>query len=430
MLDRKLLQRTPEIVAEALQKRNSTLKVEEFTALDEQRRALLTEVETLKGERNSTSAEVAKIKRQGGDATGLIDRMGGVNERIKALDEEANAIDEAVTNWLLNVPNIPHESVPYGKGEDDNPVLHAWGTPPVFSFAPKDHSELGPALGGMDFARGAKLAGARFTVNWGWAARLERALANFFLDIHTTEHGYMEILPPYLVNRQTMTGTGQLPKFAEDLFKTENWDYFLIPTSEVPLTNLYAGEMLAEEDLPRGFTALTPCFRSEAGSYGKDTKGYIRQHQFSKVEMVRYAHPDGSYDELEKMRVHAENLLQRLELPYRVITLCTGDMGFGSTKTYDLEVWLPGQDKYREISSCSNCEDFQARRMNLRFRPKGGGKPEFVHTLNGSGLAVGRTMVAVIENGQQEDGSVVLPKALVPYMGGLEIITPGMQPAV
>ena len=430
MLDRKLLQRTPEIVAEALQKRNSTLKVEEFTALDEQRRTLLTEVETLKSERNSTSAEVAKIKRQGGDATALIDRMGGVNERIKALDEEANAIDEAVTNWLLNVPNIPHESVPYGKGEDDNPVLHTWGTPPVFSFAPKDHSELGPALGGMDFTRGAKLAGARFTVNWGWAARLERALANFFLDIHTSEHGYMEILPPYLVNRQTMTGTGQLPKFAEDLFKTEGWEYFLIPTSEVPLTNLYAGEMLAEDDLPRGFTALTPCFRSEAGSYGKDTKGYIRQHQFSKVEMVRYAHPDGSYDELEKMRVHAENLLQRLELPYRVITLCTGDMGFGATKTYDLEVWLPGQDKYREISSCSNCGDFQARRMNLRFRPNGGGKPEFIHTLNGSGLAVGRTMVAVIENGQQKDGSVVLPKALVPYMGGLQVITPGMQPAV
>jgi len=430
MLDRKLLQRTPDVVAEALKKRNSALAVEEFIALDEKRRALLTEVETLKGERNTTSAEVAKIKREGGDASALIERMSGVNERIRALDEETNAIDAAATNWLLNVPNIPHESVPYGQGEDDNPVLHTWGTPPVFPFPPKDHSELGPALGGMDFARGAKLAGARFTVNWGWAARLERALANFFLDVHTSEHGYMEILPPYMVNRQTMTGTGQLPKFEEDLFKTEHWDYFLIPTSEVPLTNLYAGEMLAEDDLPRGFTALTPCFRSEAGSYGKDTRGYIRQHQFSKVEMVRYAHPARSYDELEKMRVHAENLLQRLELPYRVITLCSGDMGFGATKTYDLEVWLPGQDKYREISSCSNCGDFQARRMNLRFRPKGGGRPEFVHTLNGSGLAVGRTMVAVIENGQQEDGSVVLPKALLPYMGGLDIIRPGMQPPV
>ncbi len=421
MLDLKLLQRDPAGVAKALALRGSSIDVAEFTALDERRRALLVEAESLKGERNTVSAEVAALKRSGGDASPLIERMGSVNARIKVLDQELDTVQAEQNTWMQSVPNIPHSSVPAGKDENDNPVLHAWGEPPVFPFIPKEHWELGEALNGLDFDRGTKLAGSRFVVYRQWAARLERALVNFFLDIHTREHGYTEMLTPLMVNRETMTGTGQLPKFADDLFKVEGWDYFLIPTAEVPLTNLHSGEILEESMLPLAYTAQTPCFRSEAGSYGKDTKGLIRMHQFTKVEMVRIAHPDHSYDDLELMRGHAEALLQRLELPYRVITLCTGDMGFASTKTYDLEVWLPGQNKYREISSCSNCEDFQARRANLRFR-RPGGKPEYVHTLNGSGLAVGRTLVAILENGQQADGSIVIPKALRPYMDGLEMI--------
>lgn len=431
MLDRKLLQRNPEIVAEALQKRSSDMRVDDFTQLDTQRRTLLGELEALQAERNAASAKVAEIKRSGqGDANSIVQSMGTINARIKELEQKVGNVDEALDMWLLSVPNSPDASVPVGKDETENVEVLRWGTPREFSFTPKEHWELGSALGGLDFERGSKLAGARFTVSWSWAARLERALVNFFLDIQTGENGYTEILPPLMVNRATMTGTGNLPKFAEDLFKLADWDYFLIPTSEVPLTNLHAGEVLPEECLPLGFTAQTPCFRSEAGSYGKDTKGLIRQHQFTKVEMVRYAHPDKSFDELERMRGHAENLLQRLELPYRVITLCTGDMGFASAKTYDLEVWLPGQNTYREISSCSNCLDFQARRANIRFKPKGGGKSEYLHTLNGSGLAVGRTLVAVIENGQQEDGSVVIPKALHPYMGGITVIKPGDFPAI
>ncbi len=423
MLDLKLLQRSPEVVAKALASRNSPVDVAVFSAIDGRRRALIGEAESLKGERNSVSSEVAAIKRKGGDAAALIERMGAVNARIKELDAELEGVQAELNDWMLAVPNIPHESVPRGRDENDNPVLHAWGEPRAFSFTPREHWELAAVLGGaLDFDRGARLAGSRFTVSWGWAARLERALVNFFLDVHTREHGYVEVLPPLMVNRETMTGTGQLPKFAEDLFKIEGWDYYLIPTAEVPLTNLHAGEVLDEGALPFGYTAQTPCFRSEAGSYGKDTRGLIRQHQFTKVEMVRYAHPERSYKELERMRVHAETLLQRLELPYRVITLCTGDMGFASSKTYDLEVWLPGQNKYREISSCSNCEDFQARRANLRFRPAGGGKPEFVHTLNGSGLAVGRTLVAILENGQREDGSVSIPEVLRPYMGMEDIV--------
>ncbi len=423
MLDLKVLQRNPEIVATALAHRGSALDVGDFTRLDEERRTLLSEAEALKGERNTVSAQVASIKRGGGDASAHIERMGAVNARIKELDAAIEEVQTKQNDWMLSIPNTPHASVPIGTSEEDNPVLHTWGQPRQFTFTPKEHWELTATLGGLDFDRGAKLAGSRFTVSWGWAARLERALVNFFLDVHTTEHGYTEILPPLMVNRKTMTGTGNLPKFEEDLFKLATWDFFLIPTAEVPLTNLHAGEMLEESYLPQGFTAQTPCFRSEAGAYGKDTKGLIRQHQFTKVEMVRYAHPDRSYEELERMRGHAEALLQRLELPYRVITLCTGDMGFASAKTYDLEVWLPGQNKYREISSCSNCEDFQARRAGLRFKPEGGGKPAFIHTLNGSGLAVGRTLVALLENGQQEDGSVVLPAALRPYMGGVERIT-------
>ena len=423
MLDLKLLQKEPEIVARGLAARNSTIQVSEFAALDERRRALLGEVEALKSERNKVSAAVGAAKREGRDAQDLIAAMGGVGEKIAALDQETEAVKSALNDWMLNIPNLPNASVPVGPDEEANVEQCRWGTPPVFDFKPKEHWELAETLGGLDFERGGKLAGSRFTVYWRWAARLERAIANFFLDTHTLKNGYTEIIPPLMVNRKTMTGTGNLPKFAADLFKIEGWDYFLIPTAEVPLTNLHADEILDEAVLPLAYTAQTPCFRSEAGAAGKDTRGLIRQHQFTKVEMVRLSHPDNSYAELETMRRHAESLLEALELPYRTVCLCTGDMGFASAKTYDLEVWLPGQNRYREISSCSNCEDFQARRANLRFRPAGGGKPEFVHTLNGSGLAVGRTLVAVMENGQQADGSIVLPRALVPYMGGVEKIS-------
>ncbi|MDL2266591.1 serine--tRNA ligase [Desulfovibrio sp. OttesenSCG-928-G15] len=424
MLDLKLLQRNPELVIPSLVARGSSLHINDFAMLDQRRRNLIAEADTLKNERNTVSSEVAGLKRAGQDASHLIERMGSVNARIKELDAELEDVQVKLKDWMLSVPNIPHESVPIGKDENDNTELHRFGTPREFSFAPKEHWELGEALDGLDFERGAKLAGSRFTVLRGWAARLERALVNFFLDVQTKEHGYTEVLPPLLVNRDTMTGTGQLPKFAEDLFKVEGWEYFLIPTAEVPLTNMFSGEVLEESDLPIAFAAQTACFRSEAGSYGKDTKGLIRQHQFTKVEMVRYSHPSASYEALELMRQHAETLLQRLELPYRVITLCTGDMGFSSAKTYDIEVWLPGQNTYREISSCSNCTDFQARRANLRFRPASGGKPEYVHTLNGSGLPTGRAMVAILENGQQEDGSIVIPKALQPYMDGCSLISP------
>ncbi len=423
MLDRKVLQKNPEIVAQSLAHRGSALRVEDFTALDDKRRALLGEVESLKSERNRNSAEVAKIARAGGDAGALKEATGKINERIKVLDQELEGVERSLNDWMLNVPNMPHADVPVGPDETANPVVHTWGEPPHFPFTPKEHWEIGETLKGLDFERGTKLSGSRFTVLWKWAARLERALVNFFLDVHTLEQDYVEIYPPLMVNRKTMTGTANLPKFEEDLFKIQGWEYFLIPTAEVPLTNLHAEEILPEEVLPLAFTAQTPCFRSEAGSAGKDTRGFIRQHQFTKVEMVRIAHPDTSYNELELMRRNAEVLLEKLELPYRTVVLCTGDMGFASAKTYDLEVWLPGQNKYREISSCSNCEAFQARRANIRYRAANG-KPEFVHTLNGSGLAVGRTLVALLENGQQRDGSVVLPKILVPYMGGLECITP------
>ncbi len=422
MLDLKLLQKNPETVTKALKARNASISMEDFQALDAERRRLLVTVETLKGERNSASAEVARRKKAGEDAAETIASLGALSDRIKALDAETEVAKAKVDEWLLTVPNIPHESVPYGTGEQDNVEVHRFGTPPTFDFPVREHWEIGTALGGLDFERGSKLAGSRFVVSMGWAARLERALISFFLDKHAM-NGYVEVAPPLMVNRKTMTGTGQLPKFEEDLFRIQDWEYFLIPTAEVPLTNIHAGEVLDEAALPKGYCAQTPCFRSEAGSYGKDTKGLIRQHQFYKVEMVRFAHPDDSYAQLELMRGHAENLLESLGLAYRTIVLCTGDMGFGATKTYDLEVWLPGQNTYREISSCSNCGDFQARRADIRFRAKGGGKPAFVHTLNGSGLAVGRTLVAILENGQQKDGSVKLPDALVPYMGGVQYIT-------
>lgn len=426
MLDLKLLQKQPEVVAKALADRHSSISVDEFLELDARRRAALTEVETLKSRRNAESAEVARKKRAGEDASELVAELGKLSDHIKELDAEVSDIKEKVYQWMLSVPNIPDASVPVGLDENDNPELHRWGTPREFPFPPRQHFEVGAARKGLDFERGAKLAGSRFCVSHGVFARLERALMNFYLDTQTTEFGATEILPPFMVNAATMLGTGQLPKFEEDLFKMPAWDYYLIPTAEVPVTNLHAGEILEEDQLPLRYTAGTPCFRSEAGSAGKDVRGLIRQHQFIKVEMVRFAHPDKSWEELENMRRCAEILLEKLELPYRTITLCTGDMGFGSAKTYDVEVWLPGQNTYREISSCSNCVDFQARRANIRFRPKKGGKPEFVHTLNGSGLPTGRSLVAVIENYQQEDGSIVIPRVLRPYMGGLEVITPDM----
>jgi seryl-tRNA synthetase len=423
MLDLKLLQNNPEVVAEALAKRNSGIDITLFTALDQRRRELLLEVEALKSERNKASGDVARMKRAGENADALIEKLGALSDRIKTLDAETETVKAEVHQWLISLPNIPHESVPAGADENDNVFLHAWGEKPSFDFTPKEHWEIGPALG-LDFERGSRLTGSRFTVLWHWAAKLERALTAFFLDVHTREHGYMEVYPPAMVNAQTMAGTGQLPKFEEDLFKLRDSEYYLIPTAEVPLTNLHSGEVVPEEKLPIAYTAQTQCFRSEAGSYGKDTKGFIRQHQFTKVEMVRFAHPEKSFEELEKLRSHAEVLLQKLGLHYRVVTLCSGDMGFSAAKTYDLEVWLPGQDKYREISSCSNCTDFQARRANIRTRLADAKKPVFLHTLNGSGLAVGRTLVAILENYQQADGSVVVPEVLRPYMGGVALLTP------
>ncbi len=414
MLDLKFLQKQPEVVAEALKKRNSSIDINEFLELDSKRRTLLSEVETLKAERNTASATVAKMKKNNEDCDELIANLSKLSDKIKALDVETEEVKAKVNDWLLTVPNMPDQSVPYGKDENDNVEVRVWGEKPNFSFQAKEHWDLGAKFKGLDFECGAKLAGSRFCVSFNWAAKLERALANYFLDVQTSEFGHCEVLPPLMVNRATMQGTGQLPKFEEDLFKLVDWDYFLIPTAEVPLTNIFANEVIDEAELPLKFTAATPCFRSEAGSAGKDTRGLIRQHQFTKVEMVHFAHPEKSFEQLEEMRRYAETLLERLELPYRTITLCSGDMGFSSAKTYDIEVWLPGQNAYREISSCSNCIDFQARRANIKFKPKGG-KGEFVHTLNGSGLPTGRALVAVLENYQEED-CIRVPKVLQSYM--------------
>ena len=418
MLDLKFMQRQPEVIREALNARAVDLDFDHFLALDAKRKELVQEVEDLRHERNQASTEVAELKKKGQDASSHISRLSAVSERIKELDVQRKEIEQEMDDLRLSIPNIPHPDVPTGATEEDNLEVKTWGTPPAFDFSPRSHWDLGPLLGGLDFERAAKITGSRFALAWGWAARLERALISFMLDIQTTEHGYLEVLPPFIVNEQSMQGTGQLPKFKEDLFKLEDWPYYLIPTAEVPVTNIHRDEILSEDQLPLGYTAFTPCFRSEAGSYGKDTKGLIRQHQFNKVELVRFAHPDTSYEQLELLLGHAEVILQRLGLPYRVVTLCTGDLGFSAAKTYDIEVWLPGQNTYREISSCSNFEDFQARRANIRFQPSKGKKKDFVHTLNGSGLAVGRTLVAIIENFQQADGSICLPQALVPYMGG------------
>ncbi|AAR33372.1 serine--tRNA ligase [Geobacter sulfurreducens] len=421
MLDAKYLRENLEEVEARLATRGSEVSLGRFRELDERRRALLTESESLKALKNSVSEAISKVK----DKSQIQDKIAEMREvgvRIKGLDDELRGIEDELQMVLLTVPNVPHPTVPVGASEADNRQVRTWGEPPCFAFDPKPHWEIGEGLGILDFERGAKLTGARFTLYRGAGARLERALVNFMLDLHTERHNYLEMLPPFVVNRESMTGTGQLPKFEDDLFHLEGVDYFLIPTAEVPVTNIHRAEILKAADLPLSYTAYTPCFRKEAGSYGKDVRGLIRQHQFNKVELVKFVHPATSYDELEKLLSNAEEVLRQLGLAYRVVELCTGDMGFSAAKTYDIEVWLPGQETYREISSCSNFEDFQSRRASIRFREDEKSKPEFVHTLNGSGLAVGRTLVAILENYQQEDGSVVIPDVLRPYMGGLQKI--------
>jgi seryl-tRNA synthetase len=393
--------------------------LKDFAAIDTERRQAITQNETLQARRNRASEEIAKVKKGGQDATALIQETKELREQIQISEKKAAESEARLRELLAAIPNLPHASVPVGTSPEQNVEARRWGTPPKFDFKPKPHWELGEELGVLDLERAAKISGARFAVYWALGARLERALANFMLDLHTREHGYTEVLPPYLVNSESMYGTGQLPKFAQDLFRVPHGekDLWLIPTAEVPVTNLYRDELLDGARLPISLTAYTPCFRSEAGSYGKDVRGIIRQHQFQKVELVKFSRPETSYDELEKLTHHAETILQKLDLHYRVVTLCTADMGFSSAKTYDIEVWLPGQGLFREISSCSNFESFQARRANIRYRPEGKNKTELVHTLNGSGLAVGRTWVAIVENYQQSDGSVRIPEALQPYMG-------------
>ena len=394
-----------------------------FREIDAQRRQLITQSETLKAQRNRASEEIAKLKKAGQDATAQMEETKKLREQGETLEKQANEIDQELRTLLAGIPNMPHDSVPVGKSADDNQEVRKWGTPRQFDFTPKPHWELGEQLGVLDLERATKLSGARFAVYWDLGARMERALASFMLDLHTREHGYTEVLPPYMVNSASMYGTGQLPKFADDLFRIEKHDLWLIPTAEVPLTNLYRDETIDAARLPLSVTGYTPCFRSEAGSYGKDVRGIIRQHQFQKVELVKFTRPEDSYAQHEQLTHDAEMVLQKLGLPYRVVLLCTGDMGAASAKTYDIEVWLPGQQLYREISSCSNFEAYQARRANIRYRPEGSKKSDYVHTLNGSGLAVGRTWLAILENYQQADGSVVVPEALRPYMGGAEKIT-------
>jgi seryl-tRNA synthetase len=398
------------------------MNLDRFIALDVKRREVIREAEGLRSDRNIVSKQIGEKKKNSDDAAELIARMGDVSTRIKELDEMLKQTDEELQAILMTIPNIPHESVCRGRGAEDNPVVRVWGEKTRLSFEPRPHWEIGESLNILDFARGAKITGARFTLYRGLGARLERAIINFMLDLHTREHGYTEVLTPFMVNRESMTGTGQLPKFEEDLFRVDKGDYFLIPTAEVPVTNIHRDEILSEKELPVCYVAYSPCFRAEAGSYGKDTRGLIRQHQFNKVEMVKFSKPENSYEDLDKLTLNAEEVLKRLKIPYRVVSLCTADLGFSSAKTYDIEAWLPGQDAYREISSCSNFEEFQARRASIRFRREESGKVEFVHTMNGSGLAAGRTLVAVLENYQQADGSVVIPEALRPYMGGIDRI--------
>jgi len=422
MLDIKLLRDHLDDVKARMSTRGIPVDWDQFVSLDRERRDAVANIERLKEKKNRLSGEIGKLKKSGADASALMREVEELSEAIRSSEGPLANIEARFEQLMLTLPNLPHASVKVGKDEHDNREVRRWGEPPKFGFAPKNHWDIGEELGILDFARAAKIAGARFAVYRDAGAKLERALINFMLDLHTGENGYKEMLPPALVNRAALVGTGQLPKFEDDLFHVAPGDYFLIPTAEVPLTNLHRDEMLERDELPIKYVAYTPCFRSEAGSYGKDVRGLIRQHQFNKVEMVKLTEPEDSYNELETMVRNAEDVLKRLELPYRVVELCTGDMGFGAAKTYDLEVWLPGQNTYREISSCSNCEEFQARRANIRYRKEKKGRPLFVHTLNGSGLAIGRTLVAVLENYQQEDGTVIIPNALRDYMGGVDRI--------
>ena len=424
MLDLKFVRENIETVQENLDRRHTTGDLASFVKFYDERRAIIQEVEQLKAVRNAVTAEISQLKRNKENADDKIAEMKRVGDEISELDGRIREVEESLRNAALMLPNMCDASVPVGADEDENVEQRKWGEPRQFDFEPKAHWDIGEELDILDFNRAVKMSGARFTVYKGLGARLERALINFMVDLHVDKQGYTEMMTPYMVTRETLTGTGQLPKFAEDMYHVENTEYFLIPTAEVTLTNYHSGEILSEDELPKYYTAFTACFRAEAGSAGRDTRGLIRQHQFNKVEMVKLSKPEDSWNELEKLTDNAEEVLRLLELPFRVITLCTGDIGFGSAKTYDVEVWMPAQNKYREISSCSNMTDFQARRANIKFRRGPKGKPEFVHTLNGSGLAVGRTVAAILENNQQPDGSVVIPKVLVPYMGGVEKITP------
>ncbi|WP_330948796.1 serine--tRNA ligase [Virgibacillus sp. MG-45] len=423
MLDMKYLRNHFDEVKEKLSHRGEDLsELDRFGDLDQRRRALINDTESLKARRNEVSKQIPILKKEGKDAAAVIKEMREVGDKIAAFDKELKEIEEQLANILLSIPNIPHESVPVGEDEEDNVEARKWGEVPAFTFEAQPHWDIATNLGILDFERAAKVTGSRFVFYKGLGARLERALLNFMMDLHADEHGYEEMLPPYIVNRTSMTGTGQLPKFEEDAFKLEEWDYFMVPTAEVPVTNFHREEILSPNEVPKKYVAYSASFRSEAGSAGRDTRGLIRQHQFNKVELVHFAKPEDSYDTLEALTGHAERVLQLLKLPYRVMSMCTGDLGFTAAKKYDIEVWIPSQDTYREISSCSNFEDFQARRAGIRFRREPNGKPEFVHTLNGSGLAIGRTVAAILENYQQEDGTVVVPEVLRPYMGGKEVI--------
>ena len=424
MLDLKFVRSHLDEIRVMMKNRGYDLDISQFETIDRKRREILPVLEDLRHRRNRVSQQIAEMKKKGEDASPVIAEMKGVSAEIKDKEGELSRIEDALHPFLMIIPNMPHESVPVGSDENDNPVIRTWGEKREMDFAPQPHWEIGERLKILDFARAAKIAGARFALYRDAGARLERALINFMLDVHTNEHGYTEVLPPFMVNAASMTGTGQLPKFEADLFKVQDWDFYLIPTAEVPVTNIHREEILQGQALPIKYVAYTPCFRSEAGSYGKDTRGLIRQHQFNKVELVKFSRPEDSYEELEKLTNNAEEILKKLGLHYRVVSLCTGDLGFSAAKTYDLEVWLPGQNLYREISSCSNFCDFQARRAGIRFKRKGASGTELVHTLNGSGLAVGRTLVAVLENYLQKDGSVAIPEVLRPYMGGKKSIMP------
>ena len=423
MLDAKFIRKDPEAVRAGLAKRNTKVNLDLFLSLDEKRREIIRKAEQLKNKRNTVSQEIARRKKEKKDTDAIIAEMQQVSRDIRSMDEEARETEEQLNNILLTLPNLPHESVPVGKDDSDNEEVRRWGTPTQFSFEPKAHWDLGEDLGILDFGTAAKVTGARFTFYKGLGTRLERSLFTFMMDLHSMKHGYTEIFPPFMVNRRSMIGTGQLPKFEEDAFKVEGTDYYLIPTAEVPVTNMHREQILDGAQLPVKYCAYSACFRSEAGAAGRDTRGLIRQHQFNKVELVKFVKPETSYDELESLTNDAEDVLKELGLPYRVVNLCSGDLGFSAAKTYDLEVWLPSYQRYVEISSCSNFEDFQARRADIKFRDGAKGKPQYVHTLNGSGVAVGRTVAAILENYQQEDGSVIIPERLRPYMGGIDRIS-------